>query len=147
MIEIALMDEGNFREVAAIEAACFSQPWSEKTFFEELSNPNAHTYLAYHQGEAAGFLSVWEVCGEVSINNIAVVQKHRRRGIARALMERMLSDLRGAQSVTLEVRKSNGAAISLYESLGFKAVGERRGFYSLPVEDAILMTTVMDGVE
>ena len=147
MIEIALMDEGNFREVAAIEAACFSQPWSEKTFFEELSNPNAHTYLAYHQGEAAGFLSVWEVCGEVSINNIAVVQKHRRRGIARALMERMLSDLRGAQSVTLEVRKSNGAAISLYESLGFKAVGERRGFYSLPVEDAILMTKVMDGVD
>ena len=147
MIEIALMDEGNFREVAAIEAACFSQPWSEKTFFEELSNPNAHTYLAYHQGEAAGFLSVWEVCGEVSINNIAVVQKHRRRGIARALMERMLSDLSGAQSVTLEVRKSNGAAISLYESLGFKAVGERRGFYSLPVEDAILMTKVMDGVD
>jgi ribosomal-protein-alanine N-acetyltransferase len=147
LIEIALMDEGNFREVAAIEAACFSQPWSEKTFFEELSNPNAHTYLAYHQGEAAGFLSVWEVCGEVSINNIAVVQKHRRRGIARALMERMLSDLRGAQSVTLEVRKSNGAAISLYESLGFKAVGERRGFYSLPVEDAILMTKVMDGVD
>lgn len=147
MIEIALMDEGNFREVAAIEAACFSQPWSEKTFFEELLNPNAHTYLAYHQGEAAGFLSVWEVCGEVSINNIAVVQKHRRRGIARALMERMLSDLRGAQSVTLEVRKSNGAAISLYESLGFKAVGERRGFYSLPVEDAILMTKVMDGVD
>ena len=82
MIQIAPMNEQNYKAVAAIEAECFSQPWSEKTFFEELSNPNAHTYLASENGEPAGFLSVWEVCGEVSVNNIAVLEKFRRRGIA-----------------------------------------------------------------
>ncbi len=140
MIEITPMNEDNYKAVAAIEAACFSQPWSEKTFFEELSNPNAHTYLALDSGEAAGFLSVWEICGEVSINNIAVLGKHRRKGIARALLENMFNDLKESESVTLEVRRSNAAAIALYENFGFEKVGERKNFYSQPAEDAVLMT-------
>ena len=95
--------------------------------------------------KAAGFLSVWEVCGEVSINNIAVSENYRRKGIARALLQKMLSDLSGADSVTLEVRKSNAAAIALYESFGFERVGERRGFYEKPTEDALLMTKILNG--
>ena len=145
VLEIIRMDEGNYKEVAAIEAECFAQPWSEKTFFEELSNPNAHTYAAIADGEAAGFLSVWEVCGEVSINNIAVREAYRRKGIARALLQHMLDELSQAVSVTLEVRRSNAAAIALYESFGFERVGERRNFYSQPTEDAILMTKTLNG--
>ena len=145
MIQIVPMNEQNYKAVAAIEAECFSQPWSEKTFFEELSNPNAHTYLALDGGEPAGFLSVWEVCGEVSVNNIAVLGEHRRKGIAKALLQKMLCELAEADSVTLEVRKSNAAAIALYESFGFERVGERRNFYEKPTEDAILMTKIMNG--
>lgn len=144
MIQITPMNEQNYKAVAAIEAACFSQPWSEKTFFEELSNPNAHTYLALDGGEPAGFLSVWEVLGEVSVNNIAVLDAHRRKGIAKALLQQMLAELSQAQSVTLEVRKSNSAAIALYESFGFERVGERRNFYEKPTEDALLMTKNID---
>ena len=129
MITIVPMNEQNYKAVAEIEAACFSQPWSEKTFFGELSNQNAHTYVAYENGEAAGFLSVWEVCGEVSINNIAVSENYRRKGIARALLEKMLDELSGA----------------LYESIGFERVGERRGFYEKPTEDALLMTKILNG--
>ncbi len=139
------MNESNYKEAARIEAECFSQPWSEKTFFEELSNPNAHTYLALVDGAAAGFLSVWEVCGEVSINNIAVLEKYRRSGVARELMEQMLDELKDAQSVTLEVRKSNEAAIALYKSFGFENVGVRKSFYSQPTEDALLMTKALNG--
>ena len=113
--------------------------------FQELSNPNAHSYVAFENGEAAGFLSVWEVCGEVSINNIAVVEKFRRRGIAKALMEHMFTELCDAVSATLEVRRSNDAAAALYGSLGFKRVGERKDFYSRPTEDAILMTKYLNG--
>lgn len=145
MIQIVQMNEQNYKAVAAIEAACFTQPWSEKTFFEELSNPNAHTYLALDGGEPAGFLSVWEVCGEVSVNNIAVLEGFRRKGIARALLERMLGDLSHSQSVTLEVRKSNAAAIALYETFGFERVGERKDFYSQPKEDALLYTKNLNG--
>ncbi|MBO5574804.1 MAG: ribosomal protein S18-alanine N-acetyltransferase [Ruminococcus sp.] len=139
------MNADNYREAAQIAAECFSQPWSEKTFCEELSNSNAHTYVAYENGEAAGFLSVWEVCGAVDVNNIAVREKFRRRGIARALIEKMLSELGAVQSITLEVRKSNTAAIALYEGFGFEKAGERRGFYSKPTEDAIIMTKVLNG--
>ena len=64
-MQIVQMNEQNYKQVAMIEAECFSQPWSEKTFYEELSNANAHTFVAVENGEAAGFLSVWEVCGEV----------------------------------------------------------------------------------
>ena len=145
MIQITPMNEKNYKAVAAIEAACFSQPWSEKTFFEELSNPNAHTYLALDGGEPAGFLSVWEVLGEVSVNNIAVLDAHRRKGIAKALLQQMLLDLSQAQSVTLEVRKSNSAAIALYKAFGFEQVGERKNFYSQPTENAILMTKILNG--
>ena len=145
MIQIVQMNEQNYKAVAAIEAACFTQPWSEKTFFEELSNPNAHTYLALDGGEPAGFLSVWAVCGEVSVNNIAVLEGFRRKGIARALLEHMLGDLSHSQSVTLEVRKSNTAAIALYETFGFERVGERKDFYSQPKEDALLYTKILNG--
>lgn len=145
MITIVPMNEQNYKAVAEIEAECFSQPWSEKTFFGELSNQNAHTYVAYESGEAAGFLSVWEVCGEVSINNIAVSENYRRKGIARALLQKMLSDLSCADSVTLEVRKSNATAIAFYESFGFERVGERRDFYKKPTEDALLMTKILNG--
>ena len=144
MIQITPMNEENYKSVAAIEAECFSQPWSEKTFFEELSNPNAHTYLALAGGEPAGFLSVWEVCGEVSVNNIAVLEKFRRRGIARALLQKMLDELSSADSVTREVRKSNAAAAALYHSFGFEKVGVRKNFYSQPTEDALLMTKNID---
>lgn len=139
------MDEDSYKAVAKIEAECFSQPWSEKAFFEELSNKNAHTYVAFDGGEEAGFLSVWEVCGEVNINNIAVSGKHRRKGIAKALLEKMLGEFEGAYSVTLEVRKSNFAAIALYERFGFEKAGQRKNFYSQPTEDAILMTKFLNG--
>ena len=145
MITIVPMNEQNYKAVAEIEAECFSQPWSEKTFFEELSNPNAHTYLALENGEPAGFLSVWEVLGEVSVNNIAVLDAHRRKGIAKALLQQMLAELSQAQSVTLEVRKSNSAAIALYKAFGFEQVGERKNFYSQPTENAILMTKTLNG--
>ena len=81
----------------------------------------------------------------MSINNIAVSENYRRKGIARALLQKMLSDLSCADSVTLEVRKSNAAAIALYESFGFEHVGERRGFYEKPTEDALLMTKILNG--
>ena len=83
--------------------------------------------------------------GEVSVNNIAVLDAHRRKGIAKALLQQMLLDLSQAQSVTLEVRKSNSAAIALYKAFGFEQVGERKNFYSQPTENAILMTKTLNG--
>ena len=73
--------------------------------------------------------------------NVAVTSEYRRRGIARALLERLFevtsSDER--RGYTLEVRVSNVGAIALYERLGFVARGVRRGYYTDNREDALIM--------
>ena len=73
--------------------------------------------------------------------NIAVHPDHRRQGIAAALLQRLLEDLArmGSHSLTLEVRKSNAPAISLYEKLGFVQIGCRPRYYRNPKEDALIM--------
>ena len=73
--------------------------------------------------------------------NIAVAPAYRRRGIARGMMERLFEvtarDVR--RGYTLEVRVSNESAIRLYEALGFRARGIRRGYYTDNREDALIM--------
>jgi ribosomal-protein-alanine N-acetyltransferase len=73
--------------------------------------------------------------------NVAVDPDHRRRGIATTLLEQLfeLTAGRGRRGYTLEVRVSNAYAISLYERLGFKARGVRRGYYTDNREDALIM--------
>jgi ribosomal-protein-alanine N-acetyltransferase len=73
--------------------------------------------------------------------NIAVAEDYRRRKIATRLIERLfeVTSGDGRRGYTLEVRVSNEAAIRLYESLGFKARGVRRGYYTDNREDALIM--------
>lgn len=143
---ITKMDLRSYKAVARIALRCFSQPWSEKTYLQELSNPNSRTLVAFVENVAVGFMNVWQVLDEVCINDLAVLEDYRRKGIASALMEQMMREIKTAQCVTLEVRKSNFAALALYEKFGFVKVGQRRDFYSQPTEDAVLMTLSLNGV-
>jgi len=70
--------------------------------------------------------------------NIAVADSHRRRGIARLLVQELIARL-DATMLTLEVRASNAPAIALYESLGFTQVGLRKNYYRKPKEDALIL--------
>ena len=88
--------------------------------------------------EAAGFISVWCVCGEAEINNIGVLEKFRRMGIAKALFDSAYNAAK-AEKWYLEVRESNLGAISFYEKQGFERVGMRKNFYTAPTENAVLM--------
>jgi ribosomal-protein-alanine N-acetyltransferase len=73
--------------------------------------------------------------------NVAVHPDFRRRGIAEALVNRLVEELKAidSHSLTLEVRASNVPAISLYEKLGFSEVGRRKNYYRNPREDALIM--------
>jgi ribosomal-protein-alanine N-acetyltransferase len=73
--------------------------------------------------------------------NVAVAPAHRRRGVATALLERLfaLTAADPRHGYTLEVRVSNAAAIRLYERLGFRRRGIRRGYYTDNREDALIM--------
>ncbi|WP_295153551.1 ribosomal protein S18-alanine N-acetyltransferase [uncultured Ruminococcus sp.] len=140
MLRIVPMTEENVAEAARISAACLKEAWSEDTCRAQLKNPHDHTLIAYIDGAAAGFLSCWCIAGEAEINNICVLPDYRRKGIARAMFERIFAEIPDAECWVLEVRESNSAAIALYENLGFAAVGVRKDFYDDPQENAVIMT-------
>ena len=75
--------------------------------------------------------------GEREILNLAVEPSLRRRGVARRLLEEVLSREEGTWF--LEVRESNAAAIRLYEGLGFRPMGLRKNYYNDPSESGIVM--------
>jgi ribosomal-protein-alanine N-acetyltransferase len=144
MIEIKPMNEENYAAAAKIEAECFSdRPWTAQQFHEELSLDFSRTFIAFDDGGAAGFLNMWLTPPMAIVNNVAVLENHRRKGIASQLLTRALTECGECSSLTLEVRVSNSAAISLYESFGFSQVGRRRNFYENPREDAFIMTKFM----
>ena len=141
-LEIKKMTESHIEEIARLEKECFSSPWSENGLKTELDNKFARFYVALSGEKIAGYIGSHNVLGEVYITNVAVFPEFRRNGVGKALVDFLVDEMKAenADFVTLEVRKSNMNAISLYEKCGFERVGERKGFYEKPVEDASLMT-------
>ena len=92
-----------------------------------------------------GYAGSHIVCGECYIDNVAVHPNQRGRGMALALLTELIRLVRERDGVflTLEVRESNAPARSLYGKLGFSEAGRRRGFYSEPREDALLLTLTL----
>lgn len=128
--------------VFLVEEECFTKPWSCQSFVNELENKNAVTLIAIENHEVVGFINAHFILNEGYINNIGVTFKSRRAGVADMLLKKLiqLAEKKALDFLTLEVRKSNEAAIELYTKNGFTKVGERRNFYDEPNEDAILMT-------
>jgi ribosomal-protein-alanine N-acetyltransferase len=130
-------------DILAIESASFSSPWTHEMYVAELNNAGvSYFYLAKTEaGAVVGFCSFWHVLEELHINNLAVLPAYRRWHIATALLQRVLDDgvRLGAIRATLEVRRSNEPARMLYEKFGFSVAGVRRGYYSNPPEDALVL--------
>lgn len=139
---IEKMTSSHIEEIAELEKECFSSPWSEDGLKSELNNNFARFFVALSDGNVAGYIGSHNVLGEVYITNVAVFGKFRRNGVGKALVEFLVDKMKSENSefVTLEVRKSNLNAVSLYEKCGFQKVGERKDFYEKPREDAVLMT-------
>ncbi len=127
--------------VAAIERATFADPWPESFFRGEIAHPLAWARVAERDGVPIGYLVAWIGHGSGHLGNLAVVQEHRRRGIARRLVEDLLAvaEREAVESLTLEVRVSNDAAQALYHGFGFRLAGLRRGYYRDNGEDALVM--------
>ena len=129
--------------VLAVEQASFTNPWTREMYLAELEHSDvARFYVARDAvGEAVGFCSCWQIIDEVHINNLAVLPEHRRSGVATALLNRVLADgaARGAHRATLEVRRSNRAALRVYERCGFSVTAVRRDYYTHPDEDALIL--------
>lgn len=142
--EIVPMDRSHIPQIAALEQECFSDPWSENLLEDALFDPQASFIVAQdseEEGNVLGYAGLHAVLDEGYIDNIAVTPDARRHGVASALLEVFCRF--GAVNLaflTLEVRKSNMAAIALYEKFGFQRAGLRPGYYQHPREDAVIMT-------
>lgn len=124
--------------MCALERECFSSPWSEGAFLDSMKDAGALFFVCEEDGRTLGYAGGICVADECSVTNVAVSAEFRRRGVATALLDALESEcaVRGVTDVFLEVRVSNDPAISAYEGRGYVRVGNRRGFYRLPPEDA-----------
>lgn len=142
-IRIVPMTAEHLDEVAELERACFTTPWSRRMLAEELENACAAFLVALDDaGHVAGYAGLLVVADEGYITNVAVRPTCRRQGVARRLLDVFVNFARGNRLafLTLEVRASNYDAIALYGSCGFRGAGRRKNYYEHPTEDAIIMT-------
>ena len=126
--------------IARLEEVCFAEPWSEKAL-EILLGENAFGFVLLEDGQAVSYAGMMTVLDEGQITNVASHPDYRKRGYGAAVLSALLDEAaaRNLSLISLEVRKSNRDAISLYERLGFCVVGDRRNFYKHPPEDAFVM--------
>lgn len=118
--------------VHAIENACIACPWTKEQIADEMANGATDFFVARNESEeVVGYVNATAVIDEAEVGNIAVVESMRRRGVGKALMEKLLATLtaRGVKRVFLCVDKKNISAIALYEKFGFAPMRERKRYY------------------
>lgn len=138
---IVPMNEAHVVQIAALEKQCFSTPWSEKSVASELQNPWSLWLAEEQDGKVLGYVGSQMSPPEADVMNLAVAPEARRQGLGENLMKALCTALQEKQieSLSLEVRASNEAAIALYTKLGFTQAGRRKEYYVNPREDALIL--------
>jgi ribosomal-protein-alanine N-acetyltransferase len=139
--------EDDLEALLDLERRSFTHPWTAQHFREELAPPGTLLVLRGPAASSAPGRGILAYCAyrlvgeELSVLNLAVAAPHRRRGLARWLLSFALDagSRRGARRALLELRRSNGAALALYQGLGFQVQSIRRGYYTDPGEDALVL--------
>jgi [ribosomal protein S18]-alanine N-acetyltransferase len=142
--EIVPMAESDLDDIMEIERTAFRAPWSRQVFVEELDREWAYVDILRTReprGGVLAFVNYWLVRDEVHILNVATRASVRRQGHAARLLEHVIAfaHRERCRYLTLEVRRSNQAAIRLYRKYGFRPVGIRPNYYVEDREDAIVM--------
>jgi ribosomal-protein-alanine N-acetyltransferase len=145
---LAPMSEHDLLEVVEIEETTGLSQWGWDAYRAELARPEAVMLVVRRDApDVSGryvkaYIASRVSADELHINNIGVREESRRRGLGAALLAAALEEgaQRGAQLAVLEVRAGNFAAQALYRRFGFEVVGERKGYYRSPVENALVMT-------
>jgi len=153
-LEITPMQASDLDDVMEIEKHAFGSQWARRVFQEELEREWARIDVVRRRDDAGNsrvvaFCNYWVVRDEIHLLNIATLPETRRQGQASLLLAHMLevAERQHCHYITLEVRRSNDAAIALYERFGFVAVGVRPKYYAENNEDAIVMTLETPGGE
>lgn len=150
MIRIVDTRPEHLDDILLMEQQCFSVPWTRDQLAAQMSD-SMYIFLAAEDesGRAVGYVGLMYVLDEGYISNVAVSPSRRREGIADMLLTELYARAKAKKLsfLTLEVRESNAPAQSLYKKHGYVEVGRRKGYYSLPKEDAVLMTCFLSEEE
>lgn len=141
-IKIVKTEASHINDIITIEKLSFTIPWTKNAFIRELKNNEFAIYLSADIGnKVIGYAGMWKIFDEGHITNIAVHPEFRNIGVGSMLLEGLIDTSRreGITKMTLEVRKSNKVAQSLYTKYGFKAAGIRKEYYADNGEDAVIM--------
>jgi ribosomal protein S18 acetylase RimI-like enzyme len=141
---IAPLTDDLLPSVVALEESCGLNSRGVDGYRKMLSNPASVLLVALPISPISpiGLFSAEVVIDELQIDNIAVSERCRRKGIGRALLKAALkmAGRLGARSATLEVRSANSSALAFYEKERFRPVGLRKGYYADPPDDALLLS-------
>ncbi len=135
------LSEKTLDGVAELEKMCFSQPWSRSSLELLTKEGIGVGMVCSKDGKVCAYGGMIVAVDEGQITNIATHPDYRRQGYGRAVVEALVkhAKMNGLDSISLEVRESNKAAIELYTKLGFKVEGKRKDFYTKPTENALIM--------
>ena len=128
--------------VLAVDRESFPHPWTRRMYEDDLRNPHSQIWAARNaSGVTVGYCAIWVVVDELHINNVAVRQAWRGRGLGELLVKHVLAIglSAGVATASLEVRRSNIPARRLYARLGFAECGVRNAYYEDPPDDALVL--------
>ena len=135
------MSAADLKAVQAIEQESFHDSWAVESWLAELNSSIAKYLVLEQEGIIKGFAGFWLIAGEAQVTRVAVAKDERGKGLGKILTEELIAAAwaEGAEAVTLEVRKSNIAAQTVYTQTGFTISGVRPNYYEDNKEDAIIM--------
>jgi len=140
-LQIKPLTEEYVDQVCVLEEEAFSMPWHRESFLKMILNKDACYLVGLMEEEVVASCGLRNIVGDGEITNVVTKSSARGRGIGERMLLKLLEEgtAMGVEAFTLEVRKSNDAAIHLYEKLGFVTEGVRKNFYEDPTEDALIM--------
>ena len=137
---IRQMTAADLPNIMPIEKACFTDAWTEEMFLGSLDLPIISALVFEEDGEIQGYLLGSILLDEGEIANVATAPKHRKKGVAKKLMDAFeeKAKTQGVETMFLEVRVSNLPAQSLYSAYGYEKIATRKKYYP-DGEDAFVM--------
>ncbi len=145
-MRIERLTEAYLPMVAELERCCFEEPWSVSALRLLLSDEATGTVCLSEDGKLLAYGGMLWAPEEGQMTNLAVFPTARRTGCGHAVLDNLIlqAQQKGCTQISLEVRESNFAAISLYAHAGFLTVGRRKRFYRRPAEDALVMIRTLE---
>lgn len=140
-INIRNMDFEDIDSIYEIEKVSFANPWSKESYINEINNKSAIYIVVEIDNKIIGYAGMWLIFDEAHITNVAVHPNFRNRNVGSRLIDELISigNNKKIYDFTLEVRKSNEAAINLYNKYNFSVEGIRSKYYQDNKEDAYIM--------